>query len=911
MVKVAVAGGSGNIGREIIDGLVAENKHDILILSRKDAAAGTAKGITWVKTNYQDTQQLVQILDGVHTVLSFIIEQETETSPIQRRLIDAAVQAGVKRFAPSEWASSTLDHFSWYAYKGSIREYLAELNKDKQVLEYTLFQPGLLTNYLTRPYKSCKHIRTVETPIDFHGRRAILVDGAESATITLTTVHDLVQVVCRAIDYEGEWPAVGGIQGHTLSFGELLQLGEKLRGAPFTVERIKAADFDAGTWEASWLPRIDHLSIPPEQVELFFKIGTAGPSTAPKAEKSPQRHAELLGMQETKGARRGTSCISQELPNDLSAPSVSGSSSQVEGRLTRVERVVDELINNAPKDLSATPLSTSKEPQRQRSSSSSGSEQPLNSPAPAVPRSRLSDRTAGKYEELSRDLLAAWPSEHDLDIINRLPVGLSIPLFWRVYNPYPGLRRKDPSPQEMLRLPPPGSHPVLIARRLLALGTYLQGVLPSEMQKLGDLGVSFREIMARTVDRAIRLVTTNEELIGCVEGIECIMLEAMYQNYAGQLHRAWMAARRAIAAAQMIGLHRHTSPHSLKFLEPETRAAFNVDFLCFRLVLMDRYLSLMLGLPQSALEGRFIIPTDLQAFDPLDRLERLHCTVSGRVVQRNDADINDLSNTREVDKLLQSAASEMPPQWWMTPTFSSGSDLVSDTIRMMAQFSHHHLLARLHLPYMLRSSSDHRYDHSKITAVNASREILARYIVFRTANPAHFYCRGCDFLAFVATTILCLAHLIARGEASNAGSVFTSLVHTRPVDRGMMERTAEIIESMALYSSSDAIAPKLTSIIRHLLDVEGNAADGAVYSTSSSSGDGGEIDGNLSRGGKTLHVHIPYFGTINFERGGPFFMLPGADDDWDLQGIDTALFDGLFQGIEMPEADTTGGDTWM
>ena len=46
----------------------------------------------------------MQILQGVHTVLSFIATQEDPESTFQRNLIDGAVQAGVKRFAPSEWA---------------------------------------------------------------------------------------------------------------------------------------------------------------------------------------------------------------------------------------------------------------------------------------------------------------------------------------------------------------------------------------------------------------------------------------------------------------------------------------------------------------------------------------------------------------------------------------------------------------------------------------------------------------------------------------------------------------------------------------------------------------------------------------------------------------------------------------
>ena len=38
-------------------------------------------------------------------MLSFAATQEDPASLVQRNLIDAAVQAGVKRFAPSEWST--------------------------------------------------------------------------------------------------------------------------------------------------------------------------------------------------------------------------------------------------------------------------------------------------------------------------------------------------------------------------------------------------------------------------------------------------------------------------------------------------------------------------------------------------------------------------------------------------------------------------------------------------------------------------------------------------------------------------------------------------------------------------------------------------------------------------------------
>ncbi|KAL5340302.1 hypothetical protein BJX70DRAFT_123445 [Aspergillus crustosus] len=282
MVKIALAGGSGNVASEIIDALVATGKHEIVIFTGKDVDAQKASsGITWIKTDYEDTNQLAKALEGVHTLLSFVTEQELQTSPIQRRLIDAAVQAGVKRFSPSEWATSRFDHLPWYAYKADIRQYLADLNKEKKVLEYTFFTPGLFTNYFTRPYKSSKHIHQLETPIDFETRRAILVEGRDNGLITLTTAQDLAAIVAKAIEYEGEWPVVSGIRGSRLTIGELIKIGEKVRGGkPFTIDRVKAEDFERGEWQTSWLPVVDHPSIPKDQLEAFGKIGVQGLSLA-------------------------------------------------------------------------------------------------------------------------------------------------------------------------------------------------------------------------------------------------------------------------------------------------------------------------------------------------------------------------------------------------------------------------------------------------------------------------------------------------------------------------------------------------------------------------------------------------------------------------------------------------------
>lgn len=110
------------------------------------------------------------------------------------------------------------------------REYLEGINKDTKVLEYCLFQPGLFTNYLITPHKTAKYLDMFGTPYDLNTRRMLLVEGGDDSVVTFTTVADFAQVVAKAVEYEGVWPIVGGIAGTQMTIGQLVALGEKVRG---------------------------------------------------------------------------------------------------------------------------------------------------------------------------------------------------------------------------------------------------------------------------------------------------------------------------------------------------------------------------------------------------------------------------------------------------------------------------------------------------------------------------------------------------------------------------------------------------------------------------------------------------------------------------------------------------------
>ncbi|KAF1969697.1 hypothetical protein BU23DRAFT_557519 [Bimuria novae-zelandiae CBS 107.79] len=648
-------------------------------------------------------------------------------------------------------------------------------------------------------------------------------------------------------------------------------------------------------------------------------------------------------------ARRKTLCVSQE---DCEPPSAltPTRNDQVEVRINRVEERVGRLghtHNPGEADLSRpSPSSFENHSDFTALNSSSGCTPELeaNISVPArSERQRQPASSGNKYEDLNRKFLAAWPSEHELELICALPVGLSSHLHCEMCRPNSS---GDMHTADLLRLPPPGAHPVLFARKLLLLGTFLQGVIPSSTKDMQDRGLFHRPIMHRVVDTAIDLVTTKDELLGSIEAIECIALEAMYHNYTGNLHRAWMSTRRAIAVAQSMALHRGFASPSLRTLDPNTRSELDPSHLTFRLAEMDAYLSVMLGLQTSSLETRHLTSdTALAACTPSERMQRIHHIAQAHIIARSTSDTHDLASAHDIDLMLRKAAAEMSPQWWQPPNFASPDttggegqeSIMHSMIRTMDQFTHYHLLLRLHLPYLLRPSAPpHHHYTSKIVAVTTSRELLTRFLAFRASNPAHYYCRGSDFLAFIATTVLCVAHITNHGSVGcgEGSEGFAFLAHSRMSDRGLMERALDVVETTHGAPGTDAIASKISRIVRDLLVIEANAAGGTLYSATSCEARDEELEceGKMVDEGRSMRVHVPHFGSIDFVKGrverGPdasrtsvshaadkgahglaFDFEQGGQSldgeefawdggEWDLQGVDIALFDSLFGGAE-------------
>ncbi|KAF7799305.1 hypothetical protein EIP86_010537 [Pleurotus ostreatoroseus] len=297
MVQVVIVGGAGSeffandpkpvkgVGHNIVEELVSYGKHGVSVWTRKNPSeAVVPAGAQVVQvTDYTDPAALVSLLQGVDVVLAFINPMTDPGNRTQKALIDACIAAGVKRYGPSEWAGKTKSSIAMYAHKAEVLDYLAEVNKEKkvrvvscdlprrdglirkQVLEYGIFQPGLLMDYFASPFPPSDHMNTFPLLFDLLGARAVIVEDGK-APMSLTAASDVGKVVAHAIESDEPWSLRGGIVGEKTNMLKIVETAEKITGRKFELHHVKVADLEAGEWKAKWQPTFDE-TLPPQKVK--------------------------------------------------------------------------------------------------------------------------------------------------------------------------------------------------------------------------------------------------------------------------------------------------------------------------------------------------------------------------------------------------------------------------------------------------------------------------------------------------------------------------------------------------------------------------------------------------------------------------------------------------------------------
>ncbi|KAH8930278.1 NAD(P)-binding protein [Atractiella rhizophila] len=165
----------------------------------------------------------------------------------QLRLVQAADEAGVKRYIPSEWAMSKEmnQYIQLYAFKDPVIEALR-----KTKMEFTAVRPGIYMNFFA--FGSPKE-RVVEDAYDgvrYHPYVVNIADGTANIPgtgnelVTFTKAQEIAVMVVKMLALE-KWGEESGIVGSTMSYNEVVKLAEKFTGKKFNVTYTSQEQLEA------------------------------------------------------------------------------------------------------------------------------------------------------------------------------------------------------------------------------------------------------------------------------------------------------------------------------------------------------------------------------------------------------------------------------------------------------------------------------------------------------------------------------------------------------------------------------------------------------------------------------------------------------------------------------------------
>ncbi|VUC28989.1 unnamed protein product [Clonostachys rosea] len=393
-----------------------------------------------------------------------------------------------------------------------------------------------------------------------------------------------------------------------------------------------------------------------------------------------------------------------------------------------------------------------------------------------------------------------------------------------------GLTRSAP-----LSGPPPiEAQPIWYGRRLMHLALRLQ-----DSNIPGWDASKYAQIVAHCVSSIDALVSSSD-------GIETLMLEAMYYVNDGKLQEAWLRCRRAMSIAQLLGLD---------------RAGWTNNSILRRLIFGDRVMSLELGVAHFGITNY----GSLDSVDPIARLDRMHVITATRMIERNlrimSGSLDSVkTETLAIDKIMKKVMNDLPSGWWSASIKKPLSTLpeenaMEETMKLISQLNHYWLLIQLHQPLIILDLccpvNDGSNSYSRTILASSCRQVLSRFLLVRKYHGGGLY-RGADSKAVSASIGLLLAHIDGHRDSTD-----NALEHLRPQDLDLLRDSLDLFQDLS--------RPELErSTVQGLLALESEAASGTYYMMSTAVGD-------------SLRLTIPYFGTMSLIPRPPGVEYGGSD----------------------------------
>ncbi|KAI9683924.1 MAG: hypothetical protein M1829_004259 [Trizodia sp. TS-e1964] len=230
--NVIVVGASGNLGSIVVWTLQSTQRFNVSVLTRSTSTAVFPQGVTVHKTDYSAASLLVA-LQGQDAVVSTIAGAALGE---QKKVIDAAVQAGVKRFIPSEFGGNTANKYAndlvpVFARKVEVVNYLKAQSAASPSLTWTAIVTG--------PFFD-RSLKSGVLGFDLQKKSAKIYDSGTRifSTTTIATVGAaVVAVLYRPAETKNQYVYISSFN---TTQTEILAALKKVAGGNWTTQQTTA-----------------------------------------------------------------------------------------------------------------------------------------------------------------------------------------------------------------------------------------------------------------------------------------------------------------------------------------------------------------------------------------------------------------------------------------------------------------------------------------------------------------------------------------------------------------------------------------------------------------------------------------------------------------------------------------------
>ncbi|KAL7929216.1 hypothetical protein V8C35DRAFT_331885 [Trichoderma chlorosporum] len=268
---VAIAGGTGSIGRALVEAIVSRGKHEVKILSREvNSTLAKEMAVPILTMDYSDTKRLQEILEEneIDTIISAIRTLPEEGVPSEVSIIRAAeASKTVRRFIPSNWAVPLNGDSIQRIPSTSVKaQAIDELVKSR--LTYTSICGGFLLDYFC--VKTTKtFMPPVVAVVDMRHNVAAIPDSGDTP-VTFTHSFDVAKFTDRVLDLD-TWDPEYFIVGDSVTWNTFVEIAEEAKGVKFKKIYDSIDDLKQGlvTELPSLTEALPHMPIPREVLLAF------------------------------------------------------------------------------------------------------------------------------------------------------------------------------------------------------------------------------------------------------------------------------------------------------------------------------------------------------------------------------------------------------------------------------------------------------------------------------------------------------------------------------------------------------------------------------------------------------------------------------------------------------------------